>query len=164
MSEPRESSGPRSEKDRRQQAIEQALARTGTIHGAMRETGYSYQQVQEAKAKLDAINLEDAFSRKNAPRSPQMHGTHASYVAHRAVGETPCDDCRTAQRAYDVAIRAKRKTWTEPTSNEKCGTNAGASRHYTLNERPCDACRAARRTHSHAYRRNTPREVSQWMA
>lgn len=43
-------------------------------------------------------------------------GTIAAYQRHRYWGETPCDDCRSAKRAYNRAVRDERP----PLPNRKC--------------------------------------------
>ena len=38
-----------------------------------------------------------------------VHGTTGGYQYHRRKGQTPCDDCRAAQTAYNREARQRRK-------------------------------------------------------
>ena len=41
------------------------------------------------------------------PSDPPEHGTYGAYQKHLKRGETPCDDCRAAQRDYMAAYRKR---------------------------------------------------------
>jgi DNA-binding CsgD family transcriptional regulator len=39
----------------------------------------------------------------------ERHGDHAGFVAHTRRGETPCEACKSAERAYRNQLRTTRK-------------------------------------------------------
>lgn len=47
---------------------------------------------------------------RRGPRPTQPCGSHAAYERHRARGEYPCPPCREAERKFQAARYARRKT------------------------------------------------------
>lgn len=77
--------------------------------------------------------------------TPKPCGTRAAYVRHRRNGETPCDECRAANRQLSAADRRAQGIPERP--EPVCGSYAGWFRHRRNNEPPCDPCENAARTY-----------------
>lgn len=92
-----------------------------------------------------------------APKVLRPCGTLAAYNRHRSHGETPCDACSEAARAWRRAYR-KAKGQSRPTV-QPCGTPAAYRRHRKRGEEACEPCKAAEAARAKArYRRRSPRK------
>lgn len=91
-------------------------------------------------------------------------GTQAAYQRHRKRGETPCQPCVEANRAY---MRKWRGGDLSPRELEPCGTRAAYMRHRRNDEEPCQACKDANNAATknypgfHAYQRARQRAFVQ---
>lgn len=77
-----------------------------------------------------------------APRELKPCGTPAAYDRHLEHGETPCDDCRTANTRRK---RDRCKPTPELRKPIAHGTPKGYKQHRYRGEQACDACIAASR-------------------
>ncbi|MDX2709988.1 hypothetical protein PV350_45460 [Streptomyces sp. PA03-6a] len=94
---------------------------------------------------MAAIGLVPPATR--GPNATKPCGTAAAYARHLRHGETPCEDCRRANREYKKGggARAKRQGQRKPINH---GTTAGYQQHRYRGEAPCEACREAMRVKS----------------
>jgi hypothetical protein len=81
-------------------------------------------------------------------------GTVAAYRRHFRNGETPCEACRAAENARQVARYRKRHPDAKPRPDElqPCGTAAAYGRHVHAGEATCEPCRKAWREYCKAQR------------
>lgn len=74
------------------------------------------------------------------------HGSIAGHSQHRRHGETACEPCKAARRAYDRGWQAAAAEGApiQHRARPDCGSEAAYKAHRRRGEVPCGSCREAR--------------------
>ena len=91
----------------------------------------------------------------------QPCGTVAAYRRHLYYRETPCDDCRAANRAYRRGLPAKGAASPGRVSAE-CGTYSGYQRHRRRKEPACSPCKEAKAKYQARWRSDPEQKADQY--